>query len=196
VPHAHTTPSTALVHLADKIGLLIDRCNHHCYPTTSMFRRCIASTSKRQLSTRAHTLYSPTPELLERHLADVPQSAHSASVYLLSTSLPTNLLQPLLSALQHALPNSIGSFSTSPPGVEPSLAIATFDTGLTFRTNLSGRPKAEVGRYQRPGSAAQEGDTRGSVVGEVEDIRREEGWAGMWKGETETTAIDELQGVK
>lgn len=161
-----------------------------------MFRRCIASTSKRQLSTRAHTLYSPTPELLERHLADAVPSSESASVYLLSTLLSPSTLQPLLSALQHALPNSIGSFSTSPPGTEPSLAMATFDSGVTFRTNLSGRPKAEVGRYQRPGAVAQEGDTRGSVVGEVEDVRREEGWAGMWKGETGTTVIDELQGVE
>ena len=147
---------------------------------------------RRHLSVRAHTLFNPTPELLEQHLSSAPASPGSVSVYLLSTSLPASSLQPLLTTLQDKLPASIGSFLSSPPGSEASLAIATFDRGAVFRTSLTGRPAAQVGRYQRPGPVWEE-DTKGDTVGEIEAVRGEEGWDGLWRSGGDVPRIEEME---
>lgn len=163
-----------------------------------MFRRLATlsrssqSVSRRYLSVRAHTLFSPTPELLDKHLSSHTHSPTSVSVYLLSTSLPASALQPLISALQSRLPASIGSFLSSPPGTEASLAIATFERGATFRTALSGRPAAQVGKYQRPGPVLGE-DRKGDKVGEIDEVKGEEGWDGLWRSGGEVPRIEEIE---
>jgi hypothetical protein len=42
---------------------------------------------------------------------------------------------------------------------------------------------------------ARTDDKKGSLIGEGEAVRKDEGWAGLWKGEKDTTRIPELQGV-
>ena len=161
-----------------------------------MLRRLLPSSlplrpSHRHLTTHAHTLYSPTPELLEKHLSTIPLTPSSVSVYLLSTSLPASSLQPLLSTLQDRLPASIGSFSSSPPGSEASLAIATFERGATFRTELSGRPAAQVGRYQRPGPVWED-DKKGDQVGDIEKIMGADNWGEVFRS-SELPKIEEIE---
>lgn len=155
--------------------------------------------SVRGLSSKAHTLLSPTPELLQEYLGAHP-SDRSTVLYLLSTSIDTALLQPLIATLQSTSDQSLGSFSVSPPGGESSLSIVTLtpeqgESIYAFRTAMSGRPDAQVGRYQRPGNDNDE-DKKGSVVGEVERLKEGEGWSGFWKGERTVNPIPELDGVK
>jgi hypothetical protein len=151
------------------------------------------SVTRRLFSVKAHTLYSPTPAQVEQYLGD-SLSSTSATAYLLSTSIDPSRLQSLISPLQSI--SSIGSFSSPLPGQEPSLSIVTFDKGVTFQTDLSGRPPVEVGRFKRPGQGLRNDDLKGTQIGEGEAIRKEEGWAGLWKGEAETSNIPELSGVR
>lgn len=150
--------------------------------------------SRRCFHCRAHTLYSPTPTSLQSFLSCNPVSSTSTTLYVLSTSLTH--LPDLLSSLQRHLPSSIGSFSSSPPNSPPSLSIATFDHGQIFRSDLSGRPPAEVGHWQRASHEGYAEDRKGSEAGDVEATRKEEGWAGLWRGETEVGPITDLEGVK
>jgi hypothetical protein len=118
------------------------------------------------LHTRAHTIYSPTTSHLDEFLSDHPSS--DPSLYVLSTSLPSDFLSPLLSLLQKHLPSSIGSFSLSPPNHEPSLSILSFSGAKSriFRSSLTGRQPVEVGRWQRP-RGENVGDTKGREEGGI-----------------------------
>ncbi len=151
---------------------------------------------QRKLHARTHVFLSPTSNSLRSFLSLNPPSPSSTSLYLLSTSLPH--VPDLLSALQ-TLPSSIGSFSSHPLDAPPSLSIATFESGVgIFRSGLSGRPPAEVGRRQRP-TEVVEGyaeDKKGNEQGDVESMRREEGWAGLWKGGVGGGRIEALEAVK
>ena len=146
--------------------------------------------------TRTHTLLSPTPSSLQSFLSANPIPTTSVSLYLLSTSLSN--YSTLLSSLQSHLNSSIGSFSTCPAHLPPTLSIATFSHGAQiFRSELSGRPSAEVGRRQRPpaiGWYAE--DRKGSVEGDVSAVREGEGWAGLWRSQLGGERIAELQGVR
>ncbi|OCF57225.1 hypothetical protein L486_04681 [Kwoniella mangroviensis CBS 10435] len=149
-------------------------------------------TSIRAIRTRAQTFFSPTPEYVSSHLAKTTDP----SIFLLSTSLQH--LSQHLPVIQNHLPNSIGSFSITPPGHEPTLSIATFsDDARIFRSDLTGRPPAEVGRFQRPSSqrSQREEDLKGTGQGQAEALLAGEGWAGMWKGEAREQRIAELEGV-
>ncbi|WRT68443.1 uncharacterized protein IL334_005419 [Kwoniella shivajii] len=150
----------------------------------------------RGLRTRAQTFFSPTPEYVRSRLRS-PPSSESTSVFLLSTSLQE--LPELLPILQQHTPNNIGSFSVTAPGTEATLSVATFskDDVHIFRSKSSGRPPAEVGRFQRPETQRiqREEDMKGTGQGEAEATLAGEGWAGMWKGELSVERIPELEGV-
>ncbi|WWC90670.1 uncharacterized protein L201_005606 [Kwoniella dendrophila CBS 6074] len=156
----------------------------------------ISKTAARALHTRAQTFLSPTPEFVASHLSQ-STSPSSASIFLLSTSLQQ--LPQHLPILQKHLPNSIGSFSITPAGQESTLSLATFsDNARIFRSNLTGRPPAEVGRFQRPESqrVQREEDLKGAGQGQAEALLAGEGWAGMWKGEIAEQRIPELEGIE
>ncbi|WVQ82332.1 hypothetical protein IAT38_004460 [Cryptococcus sp. DSM 104549] len=158
----------------------------------------LVARAHRAIHTRAHTFYSPTPDFLRQHLAQHPVPPNSTSLFLLSTSLPD--LPQHLSTLQAAFPSHIGSFHVTPPTAEPTLSLAVFsdDEVRQFRSELSGRPAAEVGRFQRPEKQretwveipdeSKQGDAEKRLAGE--------GWAGMWRGESQAGTIPELEGVK
>ncbi|WWC71530.1 uncharacterized protein I206_105488 [Kwoniella pini CBS 10737] len=160
-----------------------------------MILRKSTSSARRLLHTRVQTFFSPTPSYVESHIAQHAKT-DSTSLFLLSTSLE-NLPQHL-PILQKYLPNSIGSFSITPPGQEPTLSLASFSESVqTFRSNLTGRPPAEVGRFQRPQTQRnqREEDLKGAGPGEAEALLAGEGWAGMWKGEAAIERISELEGI-
>jgi hypothetical protein len=152
---------------------------------------------QRYLTTRAHTIFSPTTAFLDHFLSTQPPPNNSKSLYLLTTSLPPTNLSPLLQTLRTHLPDSIGSCSLSSPHTEPSLSILTFSntSTKTFRSSLSGRPAVEVGRWQRPRGESL-GDTKGREAGGIEDMLGREGWAGVWKEDESVGKVDELIGFK
>ncbi|KAK8854772.1 hypothetical protein IAR55_003511 [Kwoniella newhampshirensis] len=160
---------------------------------------------RRALHTRAQTFYSPTPEFLADHLAQnpLPSLSQSTSVFLLSTTL-SSLPQTLL-ILQTFFPNHIASFSITLPGQEPTLSLATFSPSrsgeevTTWRSESSGRPPAEVGRFQRPERQRDQlraEEEKGKEQGEAEQRLAGEGWAGMWRSESDVGRIEQLEGVE
>lgn len=156
----------------------------------------------RQLHTRAHTLYSPTTSSLESFFADSTPSPSSVSLYLVSTSLPS--LPSLLPILQAALPSSIGSFHTTPPGQPPSIALLTLTPSAgedepvrIWRSDMTGRPKAEVGRWQRPGRGDHAADKKGSEEGRGPGGRINADsavWEDVWRGEDQVGRMADLEG--
>ncbi|TYJ53415.1 hypothetical protein B9479_005962 [Cryptococcus floricola] len=162
-----------------------------------MLPRRLLRTPTRGIHTTAHTFYSPTPPFLRDHLASHPAPPDSTSVFLLSTSLPD--LPAHLAAVQGISPQSIGSFCVSPPGSEPTLSLATFwDADITlFKSELSGRAPAEVGRFQRPERQREtrSEDLRGSTQSDVEGTFGQ-GWESIWKGENSVEKIAGLEGVQ
>jgi hypothetical protein len=151
----------------------------------------------RYLSTRvrAHTLLSPTPESLSAHLDSLPPSPTSTTLYLLSTTLPS--LPSILSILQTRLPSSIGSFALTPPSSTsgPSLSLATFESPVRiFRSDLTGRKPAEVGKWQREKAGKE--DLKGGVQGDMGEEMSRSGWAGMWRTEGQVEEIPKLRGVE
>lgn len=163
----------------------------------------------------AHTLINPTPASLTSHLARFPPSSSAPLVYLLSTNIEGKELGGLIPTLQ-AIPNSIGSFShpiTTPltnnpttkrgnvggygQGVgevvvgEPMLSLLTFEGARTFRTGVTGRPGAEVGRWQRPTLLPWDEDLKGSKEG---DLATQGGWDEVWRAERGVERIPELEG--
>ena len=170
------------------------------------------NTARQALSIRAHTMYSPTPSLVSQHLSTIP--AEWTSVFLLSNSIPVEFLEQLLLIINDQCPSSIGTFSASPPQIEPCISIATFSgpsrgssagdaSGIgkdrtdaplkTFHTPMSGRADPEVGRWQRPREVQNE-DLKGMRVGEMGSVGGQEGWAGIWKPEEGIERIPELEG--
>ncbi|WVO13484.1 hypothetical protein L204_101104 [Cryptococcus depauperatus] len=151
----------------------------------------------RGIHTKIQTFYSPTRQFLQQHLAANPLPKDSVSVYLLSTSLTD--LPGNLAAVQDVSKRSIGSFSIEPAGSEPTLSLVTFwDANIhVFRSNLTGRASAEVGRYQRPERQrnVEEEELRRSQQKELEYVLSQD-WEKVWKGESEGNSIRELEGVK
>ncbi|ORY35549.1 hypothetical protein BCR39DRAFT_510672 [Naematelia encephala] len=189
-----------------------------------MLKRLYSTTTRSSLSSGilAQTLYSPTVASLTSFLTNSPRippstsrsgSTSTSTLYLLSTSLES--LPTLIPILQSHLissdasyrSESIGSFSTCPPGCEPTLSILTVPTLKVFRTSLSGRPPAQVGRYQRPfnpsetgeGKKGREEDKKGSEIGEGSDFGfgkgNNEGWDGFWRAERGIERMEELEGI-
>ncbi|OCF37967.1 hypothetical protein I317_03928 [Kwoniella heveanensis CBS 569] len=159
--------------------------------------RLPARQANRSLYTQACTFYSPSPQFLQAHLAQQTKKPDSTSVFLLSTSLPD--LPQHLSVLQKHLPSYIGSFSIAPPDHEPTISLATFSDGelRVFRSELTGRPPAEVGRFQRPEQqrTKRAEDLKGLGQGEVEDALIGQGWAGLWRSENPVQRIPDLEDV-
>jgi hypothetical protein len=136
---------------------------------------------------------NPSAQSLTDHLSKYPPTPSSPLLYLLSTSIPHEHLSALIPTLQ-AIPNSIGSFSTSRQGEEASLALATFEGGKTWRTELTGRPGAEVGRWQRPLSGGLwEEDKKGSKEGDLSGMKG--GWDEVWRAERGVDRLQELEGL-
>ncbi|WVQ74964.1 hypothetical protein IAR50_004572 [Cryptococcus sp. DSM 104548] len=152
---------------------------------------------RRGIHTSTHTFYSPTPAFLRDHLTSHPVPPDSTSVFLLSTSLSD--LPAHLAAVQSVSSQSIGSFCVSPPGSEPTLSLATiWDADIRlFKSELSGRAPAEVGRFQRPERQrkARSEDLRGSTQSDVEETFGQ-GWESIWKGEDGVGRIADLEGVQ
>lgn len=142
----------------------------------------------------AHTLFNPSADSLTAHLGLHPPSPSTPLLYLLSTSTPPHRLSALIPTLQ-AIPNSIGSFSTSPAGSEPepTLSLLSLPGAKAFRTDLVGRPGAEVGRWQRPRPLElpweedRKGDREGDLV--------EKGWDEVWRAERGVGRLSELEGL-
>ena len=168
-----------------------------CCVLILMGQRGVLASFKRSFATTTlRTIYSPTPEALDKHLSESPVAKSSKSFYLLSTSLAPSSLEPLLAVLQSRLPSAIGSFSASVPGREPSISLATFDDHVTvFRSQLTGRKPAEVGRWQRPGHQTTEEDRRGSRIAD-DEVLMKEGWNGLWDPSEVDHHIPELEGVE
>ncbi|KGB79526.1 hypothetical protein CNBG_5364 [Cryptococcus deuterogattii R265] len=162
-----------------------------------MLPKSFVSLARRGLHSKTRTFYSPTPDFLHEHLARDSLPEGSVSLFMLSTSLSN--LPGHLSVLQAAFPTSIGSFSVSPPGSEPTVSLATFwGTGIKiFRSDLTGRAPAEVGRFQRPERQrnSRSEDRRGSTSRDV-DAAFGQGWEKLWNGEVEGDRIPELEGVE
>lgn len=161
-------------------------------------RLFLMTSRHRNQSTTAHTLFNPSADSLTAHLSNHPPSPSSPLLYLLSTSIPSHHLNALIPTLQ-AIPNSIGSFSISPPNTEPTLSLATFSGGgaRTFRTDLVGRPGAEVGRWQRPLPGGRwEEDRKGSVEGDLAGLKPGGGgWDEVWRAERGVDRLQELEGL-
>jgi hypothetical protein len=154
--------------------------------------RCYTTNAK------LHTLYSPTSSSLTRYLDSHPPSPSTPTVYLLSTTIPQENLAALITTLQ-AIPNSIGSFSTSAPDDPPTLSIASIPNAKTWQSGLTGRPAAEVGKYQRPttGRIWSE-DQKGVEAGEIDRILSGKGndWTDMWKVGNNAERISDLEDVQ
>ncbi|OWZ31004.1 hypothetical protein C347_03762 [Cryptococcus neoformans AD2-60a] len=162
-----------------------------------MLPKNLLSLARRGLHSKTRTFYSPTPDFLHEYLSQDSLPSGSLSVFMLSTSLPN--LPGHLSVLQAAFPNSIGSFSVSPPGSEPTVSLATFwGTDIkVFKSDLTGRAPAEVGRFQRPERqrSVPPEDRRGSTSRDV-DAAYGQGWEKLWNGEVQNERIAELEGVQ
>lgn len=181
---------------------------------TALARRTPRSVQGRMISMTAHTLVNPTPSSLTSHLASHPPSASAPLLYLLSSNIDPRELGGLIPTLQ-AIPNSIGTFShpitTLSPSqsqpykvrdgygpsngeiniAEPTLSLLTFEGARTFRTAVTGRPGAEVGRWQRPTLLPWDEDLKGSTEG---DLATEKGWDEVWRAERGVERIPELEG--
>jgi hypothetical protein len=156
----------------------------------------IASQLRRQHT--AHTLLHPTASSLTSHLSHHPPSPTSPLLYLLSTSIPPQNLSALIPALQ-SIPNSIGSFQTSAPGTPPTLSIATFENGKIVQTGMTGRPSAEVGKWQRlrpEGEGKWGEDLKGWEEGDLAKRRGDGGWEEVWRAELQVDRILEMEGLK
>ena len=153
-----------------------------------LFTQC-----RRCLHTQLSTIYSPTPSFLTSHLSNLPPTA--LTLYLLSTTLPH---LPALSSVLRDLPNSVGSFHTTPN--EPSIALASFIPDAPgevklFRSELVGRPPVEVGRWQRPSTQRGPDDERGRG-GELVQELSEGGWDAVWEERQGSERIPELEGFE
>lgn len=165
----------------------------------------------------AETIYSPSPSFLEEHVANTSTSSTGGSgrdgvtdeiaLFLLSTSIPSSSLSPLLSAIRARWPESIGSFSSSAPSAEPSLSIARFkrsDSLSLWYDPQVGRAPAEVGRWQRhqDGRVTTE-DQKGDRIGEL-DVgvgvglggNGERDWDKIWQPERDVERIADLEGLQ
>ncbi|RSH88774.1 hypothetical protein EHS25_003002 [Saitozyma podzolica] len=157
--------------------------------------RLVNSECAASLSARAHTIFSPTPAAVEAFLAKNPAPTKSSSLYLLSTSIPPSDLSPILVSLQKHLSSSVGSFCTSSPGGPSSLSIVTFPEARTWRSDLSGRPPPEVGRWHRPREETAE-DRKGRLEGEGLLAQETHGWDKMWEPDSGSERIPDLDGVE
>lgn len=159
-------------------------------------KRCQSTSTRPAI---AHTLYSPSPESLTTYLSAHPPSPTAPTVYLLSTSIPQHVLVPLLTTLQ-SIPNSVGSFSISSPDDAPTLSIASFPGAKTWWSGITGRPAAEVGKFQRPspGGRLWEEDLKGTQKGEIDNILsgQRDTWADAWKVGHTAERVDTLEGVQ
>lgn len=169
----------------------------HFSVSSEMLPKNLFSLTRRGLHSKTRTFYSPTPDFLHEYLSHDSLPGGSVSVFMLSTSLPN--LPGHLSVLQAAFPTSIGSFSVSSPGSEPTVSLATFwGTDIkVFKSDLTGRAPAEVGRFQRPERQRNvpPEDRRGSTSRDVEAAFGQ-GWENLWNGEVENKRIAELEGVQ
>jgi hypothetical protein len=168
------------------------------WSTRNVLRRQLSLSPRpiqRSLSARAHTIFSPTPAAVEAFLAKNPAPTKSSSLYLLSTSIPPSDLSPILVSLQKHLSSSVGSFCTSSPGGPSSLSIVTFPEARTWRSDLSGRPPPEVGRWHRPREETAE-DRKGRLEGEGLLAQETHGWDKMWEPDSGSERIPDLDGVE
>jgi hypothetical protein len=132
---------------------------------------------------------------VEAFLADNPAPTQSSSLYLLSTSIPPSHLSPILASLQKHLSSSVGAFCTSSPGGPSSLSFVTFPEARTWRSELSGRPPPEVGRWHRPREETVD-DRKGRSEGEGLHVQETKGWDGLWEPDTGSERIPDLDGVE
>lgn len=147
------------------------------------------------IRTRLSTIYSPTPAALSSYLDSLPRNADSASLYLLSAT-PSADLGALVSTLQKALPQSVGSFCTPVPSgkgarSEPTLSIATFANARIWRSEITGRRPVEVGRWYRPREMTSE-DAKGTEAGDLASLSKDD-W---WEPEVDIRRVPELEGVR
>ena len=181
--------------------------------------------SRRDLHTTLHTIRHPSPTAITEHLSSLSLSNTTVGFYLLHPELKD--ISTILSTVQKGLGScrtTFGSFAQSARIAQtvngststgaPFVTIATFtptsstEKLVPFRSSLTGRPPASVGRYHRPnprnptpsdpfgtsssGEEIRNEDRKGQEVGEVERVLMGSlgyekgesiGWEGLWRAE-------------
>lgn len=166
------------------------------------------SQARRSLHVATHTLSRPTPATLASHIASQPATPGSAILYTLHPDLPD--LGALVKTFQSLQIPSVGSIALAPPGNDPCINIVrctptTHSERLTtFHAPITGRPAAQVGKWQRDplmharkvGKGKREEDRKGEEVGEMERVMlglgasggaaegsgaRVMGWDALWR---------------
>lgn len=144
---------------------------------------------KRQLHVNTQTLFAPSARQVTEYLDAQQLSPDTAILYLLHPELQD--ISSIVSALQKIPQSSIGSIALGAPQQDPStptVSIATFtpttpsEKVIIFRSELVGRPDAQVGKWQRDSFLREtmtgpDGkknkrpeDRKGEEVGEMEKV--------------------------
>ncbi|KAJ9107417.1 hypothetical protein QFC21_000868 [Naganishia friedmannii] len=143
---------------------------------------------RRQLHVNTHTLFAPTPQNVTDHLQSCQLKPESVVFYLLHPELQD--ISSIVTSLQQSANPSIGSIALNPPRSSdiPTVSIATFtptkphEKVTIFRSDLVGRPDAQVGKWQRDPMLRdtmttangkknkRQEDRKGEEVGEMERV--------------------------
>lgn len=152
-------------------------------------RRQATNVFRRQLHVNTQTFYAPSARQVTDYLDSCRLSPETAILYLLHPELDD--ISSIVSALQKSSHPSIGSIALGAPvqdHTSPSVSIATFTPSTPteritiFRSDLVGRPDAQVGKWQRDSflketmtgangaKNTRPEDRKGEEVGEMERV--------------------------
>jgi hypothetical protein len=150
-------------------------------------RRHVPAAFKRQLHVNTQTFHTPSARQVTEYLDSCRLSPESAILYLLHPELDD--ISSIVSSLQKLPHPSIGSIALgAPEQTSPSVSIATFtpttpsERITLFRSDLVGRPDAQVGKWQRDSflretmtsangaKNTRPEDRKGEEVGEMERV--------------------------
>jgi hypothetical protein len=143
---------------------------------------------RRQLHVNTHTLFAPTTRDVTDHLQSCQLKPESVILYLLHPELED--ISSIVTSLQQSSNPSIGSIALNAPRPSdtPTVSIATFtptkphEKVTIFRSDLVGRPDAQVGKWQRDPMLRdtmttadgkknkRQEDRKGEEVGEMERV--------------------------
>ncbi|KAJ9112581.1 hypothetical protein QFC19_000600 [Naganishia cerealis] len=144
--------------------------------------------SRRQLHVNTHTLFAPSAQDVTDHLKSCHVKPETVILYLLHPELQE--ISSITKSLQQFPNPSIGSIALNPPrsADTPTVNIATFtptkphEKVTIFRSDLVGRPDAQVGKWQRDSmlrdtmtttdgkKTKRQEDRKGEDVGEMERV--------------------------
>ncbi|KAJ9123115.1 hypothetical protein QFC22_001306 [Naganishia vaughanmartiniae] len=153
-----------------------------------LIRLRIKGPHRRQLHVHTHTLFAPSARDVTNHLKSCQLKPESVILYLLHPELQD--ISSIVTSLQQSTHSSIGSIALAPPKSSdtPTVSIATFtptkprEKVTIFRSDLVGRPDAQVGKWQRDPmlrdtmttadgkKTKRQEDRKGEEVGEMERV--------------------------